>query len=113
MVHGSGSTIKPSTSTLDAALAYLRAGLSIVPVGRDGSKKPTLAWKVYQGELASEEDARLWFGGPSPQGIAVIGGAVSGNLEQIDFDQQAQTVFPAWKLLVEAEQPGLLDKLSI
>jgi putative DNA primase/helicase len=99
--------------TLDAALADLRAGLSVIPIRRDGSKAPTCAWKRYQKLRATEAKLRAWFGHPDPPGIAILGGAVSGGLELLDFDVGAETIYPQWRELVEAERLGLLAKLSV
>lgn len=100
-------------STLDAALAYLGAGLSIISIGRDGTKQPDRKWKSYQTERVSEAVARKWFSGSTPPGIAVLGGAVSGGLECIDFDLEAEKTFPVWCELVSNAMPGLLERLSI
>src|SRR5262249_27574212 len=54
-----------------------------------------------------------WFDRPKPLGIAVVGGKVSGNLEQLDFDIDAEEIFPAWCELVEAERPGLVGRLNV
>ena len=99
---------------LGAALAYLGAGLSVIPIRRDGSKAPDCsAWKDYQRDAAGEELIREWFAGERPPGVAIIGGEVSGGLECLDFDVDAATVFPVWCELVEAEAPGLVARLSI
>ena len=50
---------------------------------------------------------RGWFDRADPPGVAVLGGAVSGGLECIDFDVQAESIYPQWRELVEAEAPGL------
>lgn len=100
-------------TVLDAALAYLQAGLSLVPIARDGSKRPIIRWKPYQKRLPTEAEVRDWFAGPAPPGIALVGGAVSGDLEQLDFDQDAEVLFPAWQALVEEECPGLCARLSV
>lgn len=40
-------------------------------------------------------------------------GKVSGNLEQIDFDRQADVVYREWQELVESESPGLVARLAV
>lgn len=117
-----------SNPTLDAALAYLAAGLSLAPVRRDGSKAPdgkllplvwdetegkeVPTWDPFQERLPTGAEVRGWFGRPGPPGIGVVGGRVSGNLEQIDFDHGAEAVFPEWCRLVDAECPGLVARLT-
>ena len=44
--------------------------------------------------------------------LCMLTGAVSGNLEMIDFDFEGE-LFPAWAELVETEVPGLLDRLVV
>src|SRR5262249_13577672 len=96
------------------ALAYLDAGQSVIPIKRDGSKAPDLpGWKKRQRERMTADEARRLWDRPDPPGIAVICGAVSGGLELIDFDVDADNIFPAWCDLVEVECPGLVGRLSV
>jgi P4 family phage/plasmid primase-like protien len=113
-----------------AALAYLRAGLSIIPIKTDGSKQPAwdllpkepdpnradrlkAVWKPFTSRLPTEDEVAHWFRGRKPPGIGVISGAVSGNLEIIDFDYEAETIFPEFCKMVEAKRPSLIACLSI
>jgi putative DNA primase/helicase len=105
--------VHPNGDALTAALAYEGAALSAIPIRADGSKAPALeSWTEYQQRRLSEAELRQLFEGRHV-GVAVIGGAVSGNLETIDFDRDALTIFPNWCQLVEAECPGLLGQLSV
>lgn len=98
---------------LAAALALRGAGLSVIPIKTDGSKRPDLReWSIYQNEIASEELLHQWFGN-GRKGIGIVCGAISGNLEMIDFDHEAEIIYPAWCQLIETECPGLLDQLSV
>ena len=117
-----------ASTVLRQALAYLDAGLSLLPVARDGTKRPDgqllprvarddglfhATWDPFKERLAAREDVERWFRGAAPAGIGVIGGAVSGGLECIDFDARAEEIYPEWRALVEAEAPGLPDRLSV
>ncbi len=93
---------------IQSALDYVRAGLSVVPIRTDGSKKPPVFWTVWQSRLPSEYEIRQFF--RNDVGVAIIGGVVSGNLEIIDFDR-ADRIDP-WIALVEAKSPGLVARLS-
>src|SRR5262245_52215373 len=109
-IQGNGK----ANSTLKAAQVYVGAGISVVPIRRDGSKSPAIAtWSPLQERLPTAEEITRWFGGSEPAGIATIGGAVSGGLELIDFDEDADRVYPEWRDLVEDECPGLMDRLSV
>ena len=46
--------------TLSAALKYLQAGLSVIPI-QPGSKKAAVSWKIYQEQRMTEEEARQLF----------------------------------------------------
>jgi hypothetical protein len=100
------------SSVLDMAIRYLHAGLSVIPIRSDGSKRPALdKWGTYQQRLPTEDELRDWFG-DGRWGVGIVGGKVSGHLEHIDFDARADEIFPAWSALVEAECPGLVARLS-
>ena len=70
---------------LTSADAYLTQGLSVIPL-REG-KLPGIRWKEHQGRLATRQELSSWFVGEKRfWGIALVCGAVSGNLARIDFD---------------------------
>jgi putative DNA primase/helicase len=99
--------------TLEYACAYLRGGLSVIPIALDGSKVPTIKWKRFETSRPTEVEANSWFRHHEPPGIAVITGKISGNLEAIDFDKRAAEIYPKWSQLVMEEAPGLLSRLTI
>jgi hypothetical protein len=123
----SGNGAAGGNPTLEAARAYLGAGISFLPLRLDGSKAPSgpdlptkldkgrskPTWDPYKERLPTTEETTQWFDRPDPRGIATVTGKVSGNLELLDFDADALETFAAWKKLVEAESPGLLEKLSV
>ena len=98
---------------LDAALACVRAGLSVVPIKRDGSKAPAAPWRQFQARPPTEAELHRWFDRADPPGVAVLGGAVSGGLECNDFDAQSESIYPQWRELVDAEAPGLVGRLCV
>ena len=69
------------------ALAYLNAGLSLIPVSL-ADKRPFESWKKFTAIPPSAEELRRMFGGRTEAGIAVICGSVSGGLECLDFDNK-------------------------
>jgi hypothetical protein len=109
-----------------AALAYRRAGCSLIPIAADGTKRPAAwllprvwdhseqrwkpTWKPFQRRLPTEAELRYWFA-QEPVGLAVIGGQISGGLEILDFD--AAEVFEPWSALVDELAPGLLEPLPL
>jgi len=97
-----------SVSAKSAALALVDAGLSIVPVASDGSKRPLGKWKEFQTRPTRYEEIDAW---PDNCGIGIVGGAVSGNLEILDVEARANQE----ELLarVEAKAPGLTARLPM
>jgi hypothetical protein len=78
---------------LEAALQYQSLGWSVIPIKR-GTKRPDLkSWRQYQESRPSEKELRCWFP-DSGKGLAVITGAVSGNLVCRDFDDK--TTYDDW-----------------
>jgi hypothetical protein len=101
----------PSGCIADAAAAYHANGLAVLPA-RLPDKRPAIgAWKTYQSRLPTAVEIQAWFAN-SHDGCCLICGAVSGNLELIDFDCAGEA-FNSWSELVTAEAPGLLDRLAV
>jgi putative DNA primase/helicase len=118
------------TAVYEAAMRYRDAGLSVVPIAADGSKRPDptrlprlldeqsgqskFSWKIYQVRRPRPEEIQRWYDQGGQFGLAVLGGVVSGGqrglgLEVLDFDtfELAQP----WMEAVEREVPGLVNRL--
>jgi P4 family phage/plasmid primase-like protien len=104
-----------------AAKRYLDAGLSIIPIATDGTKQPMhnllplvegrRSWSPFKDRLPTDEELSGWFGN-GDAGIAIVGGAVSGNLERIDFDESGS--YDAWReRCVECEAGDLESTLVL
>ncbi len=125
---------------LSAALATIRAGVSIIPIDhrdkrpaanllpRNGEGKAT--WKPYQERIASEDEVRRWCKA-GIQSFAVVCGKVSGGLLVLDFDAPGfidrwagavgnladglpvqQTGGGGYQVLLRCPDPGGNDKLA-
>lgn len=76
------------TDILLTALELANEGISVVPVATDGSKRPgVLTWKEYQERRATSDELMAWFQGA--EGVGVICGKVSGNLEMLELEGRA------------------------
>lgn len=67
---------------------YLSSGLSVIPITMP-SKRPTKPWKEYQEKIIDKNELKndlVNLNGSG--GVAIVCGAVSGNLEVMDFDNK-------------------------
>lgn len=71
---------------LQAALCYKKLGFSVIGVRRN--KKSYHYWKKYQRLLMPDDVISETFTQPSVEGIAIVCGEISGNLEVIDTDSK-------------------------
>jgi hypothetical protein len=99
--------------TWEHARRYHAAGLSIIPIARDGSKQPIVKWAKYRTTRATEQQLDAWFHHHEPPGLAVIGGQVSGGAEFLDFDVDAFRTFAEWFALVQEESADLAKRLAV
>lgn len=103
-------TVAPSVTSLrDAASEMHAAGLCVVPARQDGTKRPDVAsWLQYQTTRSTPAEHDQWFGDGRATGIGVVYGAVSGNVELIEFEGRAvaEGVFAEVKDLMDASGLG-------
>lgn len=95
----------------EAAKRYLDAGMSVLPAIKAEKRPAVRSWKEYQGRLPTEAEVDAWFAA-GHDGVCILTGTPSGNLELIDFDQGGE-FFEPWSQKVERAAPGLLDRLAV
>jgi hypothetical protein len=88
---------------------YLAQGISITLT--DSRKVSIGPWKELQNRLITE--AELQDRAAKAEGIAIICGAISGNLEVIDIDLKYDTTGNLFERMQDAIPSALLDKLLI
>lgn len=80
-------TDEQSTDLRAVARELHDAGLCVLPVRADGTKAPDVrSWMQYKVTRSTPEDHDRWFGDGQRTGIGVVTGAVSGNVELIEFE---------------------------
>ena len=99
-----------SPDLLGTALAFHAAGIVALPVRTDGSKAPGLqTWKAYQERQPSLDELLGWFGTDATDGIGILTGAISGNLEMVELEGRAM-LDGAWGQLVQlADDNGITE----
>ena len=86
---------------IETALGYLKAGLSCLPAVRAKKHPATGSWKKWAKALPTQIEVECWFAN-AHDAICIVAGAVSGNLECLDFDNHGE-LFEAWKARVDPE----------
>ena len=92
----------------ETAATYLKAGLSVLPAVKARKRPAVGAWKTWSQRLPTEIEVEAWFSN-GHEALCVVAGAVSGNLECIDFDQKAEA-YPAWCAKIDS---SLLSELVV
>jgi hypothetical protein len=96
------------TDILLTALEFANQGICVVPVATDGSKRPAIAsWKQYQETMPTTSELMTWFAGA--EGVGVICGKVSGNLEMLELEGRAVADKIHLDLKEMANNAGLSD----
>jgi hypothetical protein len=95
---------------IEAALKYLRAGLCVLPAVRAEKRPAVPRWKEFQRALPGEEQLAAWC--RRADALCLVCGAVSGNLEMLDFDLGGEA-FNAWYAKVRESDATLPDRLVI
>ena len=96
---------------LQSAKNYAKKGLSVIST--DNSKTSIFAWKKYQSKIATDQELEQMFNTPKAKGIAVICGAVSGNLEVIDVDCKYGIKWEDYEAKILDAHPELYARLKI
>jgi hypothetical protein len=86
------------------------AGYCVLPVKADGSKAPDVrSWTPYKATRSTPEEHDRWFGDGRRTGIGIVTGAVSGNIELIEFEGRAIKEGLLDEVTELAENSGLGD----
>lgn len=82
------------------------AGLCVLPIKADGSKKPLVSWLQYKVNRSTTAEHDTWFSSGKPRGLAVVYGAVSGNVEMLEFEGRALELLDEVTEVMEASGLG-------
>jgi hypothetical protein len=96
------------SNLLPIALRFLAQGISVVPTANDGSKRPAFSWERFQRELPIADELLMWFK-DGVDGIGVITGQVSGNLEMLELEGRAVAEKMHLEIAEIANNSGLGD----
>lgn len=98
---------------------FIKNNISVIPTKQDKSPYTKYLrngkWDIYQKEFPNTDEIKSW-SKLDDICVAIVCGAISGNLECMDFDNHAQTakdVITEFKRLVDLQAPELWDKLVL
>lgn len=101
-----------TSAVLEAALAYLDVGLSVIPVRANGTKAPLHdGWREFGTRRATRAEAAAWFHPDIVCGIGITGGPASGNLAVLDFETWA--AYESWLRSLPAESISLTRRCPL
>ncbi|WP_431997758.1 bifunctional DNA primase/polymerase [Streptomyces fungicidicus] len=95
-----------STDLRAAARELHDAGLCVLPIKADGTKAPALKWTPYKVNRSTPAEHDSWFSSGKPRGVGVVYGAVSGNVEMIEFEGRALDLLDEVTEVMEASGLG-------
>ena len=73
----------------DVARTWRESGVSVVPILSNKTKRPAVRWAEYQAEAPTLNQVDEWWSNGKSYGLALICGAVSGNLEMTEIEGRA------------------------
>jgi P4 family phage/plasmid primase-like protien len=97
----------------EAARAWYSAGCCVLPAAADGTKKPGVgSWDRFKAERPSEAILEGWLA--NADGIGMVCGAVSGNIEMLELEGAAvqASMHVDLRGMLDAVDPNLWAKLN-
>ena len=73
----------------DVARIWQQAGVSVIPILANQTKRPAFRWSPYQVNLPTAQQVEDWWGNGEEYGLALVCGPVSGNLEMCEIEGRA------------------------
>lgn len=89
------------------ARIWQAAGVSVIPILDNQTKRPAVRWSPYQAVVPSLDDVTEWWGNGKPYGLALICGAVSGNLEMTEIEGRAMVSEKLQDLINRMDELGV------
>lgn len=73
-------------TVVDVARIWQQNGVSVIPIQANSTKRPATTWAQYITAPASRDQVDHWWEHDSSYGLALVCGAVSGNLEMCEIE---------------------------
>lgn len=89
------------------ARIWQAAGVSVIPILDNQTKRPVIRWSPYQAVAPTLDEVNEWWGNGKPYGLALICGAVSGNLEMTEIEGRAMVSDKLQDLINRMDELGV------
>src|SRR6188474_776227 len=99
----------------EVARIWQAAGVSIIPILANQTKRPAIKWSPYQAAIPTLGEVDQWWGNGKPYGLALICGAVSGNLELVEIEGRAMDAESMTEIVNRIDEAGagyIWDRLN-
>jgi putative DNA primase/helicase len=100
-----GEVLMPTVA--EVARTWQAAGVSVIPVLDNQSKRPAVRWSPYQAAAPSLGEVDTWWANGREYGLALICGAVSGNLEMTEVEGRAMTSDALGEIINRMDELGV------
>lgn len=89
------------------ARIWTDCGVSVTPIKSDRTKRPAVRWGDYQVKAPTLHQVDEWWGNGSAYGLALICGAVSGNLEMLELEGRATSSDQLTEIANRMDETGI------
>lgn len=91
----------------ETARIWQEAGVSVIPILANGTKRPAVRWGEYQVTAPTLGLISEWWGNGHAYGLALICGKVSGNLELLELEGRALTSDNLTEIVNRCDEAGI------
>ena len=94
------------TSIREVARIWRDAGVSVIPILANGTKRPSVRWAPYIVQAPTLGQVDEWWGNGHEQGLALVCGPVSGNLELVEVEGRAMDTQSVTEIMNRMDELG-------
>jgi putative DNA primase/helicase len=91
----------------DVAAIWVNSGVSVTPIKPDQTKRPSVRWGEFQVKAPTIPLVEEWWGNGQQYGLALICGAVSGNLEMLELEGRGCTATHLTEIQNRMDEAGI------
>jgi putative DNA primase/helicase len=101
------SDLPVAQTVASVAQIWQAAGVSTIPIMANQTKRPAVKWSPYITQAPTLGEINEWWGNGKPWGLALICGAVSGNLELTEVEGRAMSSESLVEIINRMDEQGV------